>query len=80
MKNITKLAFVLLFASVIPAFATNQVRNSGKSDGQIILELKDQVDKEWWNDWKLRGEWFGYGVATGAATTLAAVFYFKSRR
>ena len=80
MKNITKLAFVLLFASVSPILAVNQVRSGGKSDGQIILELKDQVDNEWKTDLKLGAKWFGIGFASGCGATLATVLYLKARR
>lgn len=69
------MALIVLCSCVVPAFANNQGRNSGKSDGQIILDLKDQVDKEWWNDWGIRLRSFGVGVATG--TVLGAVIAAK---
>lgn len=82
MNKLTVLAFILLCASVSPVFAVNQVRTGGKSDGQIILDLKDQVDNEWKTDLKIGAKWFGIGAVTGSVITavLMAKGFKISRR
>jgi len=42
--------FIFAVAFALPAFAGKEACAAGKSDGQIILDLKNQVDNEWWND------------------------------
>jgi hypothetical protein len=82
MNKLTALAFVLLCASVSPVLANKDACAAGKSDGQIILELKDQVDNEFWNDLRIRRNWFGIGVVTGGVITAAlmAKYCGSSRR